>query len=454
LAFLSGIPFMPMPTRPTRQFALNVVAVIRKGERARLEAVLGGISHETVRGMRGDAVPHPQIDFEKITGLHYARWVILPGRGDPYQSPVGRPPPDGPDALALNTWFDGPEGDPRASESSARRAHVTALVETGRPALDEVYSSCEGYPGRGADSATVVSYLLDHSVRTAALYFGSPGRTRDQIREEVALARRVREIVDQLRAKGPLPEAQQLRLLVLEHLGGPPPPPFPAQERHWFSLAGSSVVAAALALPLVPFIPWLRHLERTDVAFQPIFSQAERAHMSDSSAGENLFFENALSNVVEVKPGWLRGSLLRVVLLFIDALARDYFVEGKLGEIPSIHAAHWYPLDGGRRLAFVSNYDSSWESYLGDFIDQASTGLTAVWSNTSGYPPSRYLAFAGATAGQQFKAWSHHIQVKTQVWYSAYPNFSIVETNDATLIRRGLADEAAVPPHVWLARVT
>jgi hypothetical protein len=201
-------------------------------------------------------------------------------------------------------------------------------------------------------------------------------------------------------------------------------------------------------------ISLLRWLETTDAVFEPIFNKEEREHVARTTANENLFFQNGLSNVVEVKATWFRRCLLRGVLFLIDTLARDYFVNGKLGQIPSIHAAHWYLLDGGRRLAFVSNYDSSWESYLGDFIDQASSGLTAVWSNTAGYPRTRWLAFAGSNAGQRFKAWSHHIQVETPVWYSAYPNVSIVEVNDATLIRRGLADPAAVPPHVWLDRVT
>jgi hypothetical protein len=157
---------------------------------------------------------------------------------------------------------------------------------------------------------------------------------------------------------------------------------------------------------------------------------------------------------VEVKGGWFRRQLLRLTLFGVDALAKYLFVRGVLGKIPSIHAADWYLLDGGRRLAFVSNYDSSWESYLGDFIDQASSGLTAVWSNTSGYPRTHFLAFAGSNAGDRFKAWSHHIQVRTRVWYAAYPLLSIVEINDATLIRRGLANEYAVPAEEWLARVT
>jgi hypothetical protein len=250
-----------------------------------------------------------------------------------------------------------------------------------------------------------------------------------------------------------LPEAREVRARVIAALGGPPSG-FPRQERGWDALLARGLVV----LLLVPFalaaLPGLLALEATDRQFSPIFSKDEREHVEVTTRGEDLFYQNALSNIVDVKSGVFRRLLLRLVLFAVNTLGRDWFVDGSLGEIPSIHAAHWYLLDGGTRLAFVSNYDGSWESYLGDFIDRASSGLTAVWSNTSGYPRTHFLAFAGSNAGDRFKAWSHHIQVRTRVWYAAYPNLSIIQINDATLIRRGLADPVAVPPETWLARVT
>jgi hypothetical protein len=442
-----------MPTTPTRQFALNVVVPLRADGRAELDAVLARISDETTSAMRKAPVPNALLDFAQVPGIHYARWVVVPGRGDPYQSPGGRPaspPPPTPDALALNVWFDGTEGDASAVEAEARAGFVKAFVAAGRHALDAIYTHAEGYPAGGRDEA-VAAYLLEHHVGASALYFGSPGRSVGQILEEAALARKVRSVVDELRARGPLLDAPAVRRVILDAVGESIPP-FPAQKPAWGSLLARAPLAA-LAVPASALLPWLLVLENTDPVFQPVYSAAERAHVDTTTRGENLFFENALSNVVEVKPGLFRRTLLRAVLFAIDTLARDYFVRGSLGKIPSIHAAHWYLLDGGRRLVFVSNYDSSWESYLGDFIDQAGTGLTAVWSNTSGYPRTHFLAFAGSNAGNQFKAWSHHVQVGTRVWYAAYPDLSIVEINDATMIRRGLADDRAVRPETWLAKL-
>jgi hypothetical protein len=442
--------------RPTRQFTLNVVAAVREGDRAPLDEALDQVSSQTLQAMRGAKPTDALIDFGALAGLHYARWVIIPGRGDLYQSPGGGVAPRGPDSLALNAWYDGPENEPRADENEARRRFVGALVAAGRRALDALYAHCESYP-EGAEDARIVEYLLARHRSAAALYFGSPGRSCRQILDEAALAGSVRKIVDALRAEGPLPSARAVRLRVLAKLGAPPID-FPPQERAWGSLLPRGLLLLVLALLFLPVLlvalVWLLVLERTDRPFAPVFSKSEREHVEQTTRGENLFFQNPLSNVVEVKGGWFRRQLLRLVLFGIDALAKYYFVHGVLGEIPSIHAADWYLLDDGYRLAFVSNYDSSWESYLGDFIDQASSGLTAVWSNTSGYPRTHFLAFAGSSAGDRFKAWSHHIQVRTRVWYAAYPLLSIVEINDGTLIRRGLANEYAVPPEEWLARVT
>ncbi len=438
--------------QPTRQFVLNIVAPIRGEARAPLDIVLDRIAAETLQAMHGHRPNDALVDFGAVPNIHYARWVLIPGRGDHYQSPGGGSAPHGPDALALNAWYDGPEGQWAADEGHERQSLVGTLVAVARRAIDALYEHCLDYP-RGATDAGVVGYLCARHRPAAALYFGAPGRSRRQIVYEADLARRVRLVIDSLRTEGPLPDASAVRTRVLAELGEAPAP-FPPQHRAWASLVGRGLAL----VPLLPALPlallWLRVLETHDRAFDPVYSKSEREHVEITTHGENLFFENPLSNVVEVKDGWFRRQLLKVVLFSVGTLGKDYFVRGRLGKIPSIHAAHWYLLDDGRRLAFVSNYDSSWESYLGDFIDQASSGLTAIWSNTSGYPRTRFLAFAGASAGDRFKAWSHHIQVRTRVWYSAYPSLSIVEINDATLIRRGLADERAVPPDQWLARVT
>jgi hypothetical protein len=312
-----------------------------------------------------------------------------------------------------------------------------------------VYRHCVGYPGSAASENDVIAFFERSSVPAAALYFGSPGRSREQVLREAELDAECRAWLDsqQPEGAGPPVDARQLRAAMkssVDELGK-----FPAQEKDWGTLVGTTLLMLPLLLVAPVAAGALLVAETTDKELEPIFDEAERRHVRRTTAHEDEFFQNALSNVVEVKGGIFRNLLLRVVLFAINTLARAYFVDGKLGSIPSIHAAHWYLLDGGKRLAFVSNYDSSWESYLGDFIDQASSGLTAVWSNTKGYPRTLLLLFAGSRAGDRFKAWSHHIQVETLVWYAAYPSLSIVNVNNNTKLRRGLTDPA-VPASEWI----
>jgi hypothetical protein len=125
------------------------------------------------------------------------------------------------------------------------------------------------------------------------------------------------------------------------------------------------------------------------------------------------------------------------VLWLVNLLARTS-TKGELSGIPSIHFAHWSLIDNGRRLLFLSNYDGSWISYLDDFIDKASIGLTAVWSNTVGFPPAKLLVFEGAQNEAGFKSFSRDSQTPAQVWYSAYPDLTVQNIDKDSSIREDL----------------
>jgi hypothetical protein len=144
--------------------------------------------------------------------------------------------------------------------------------------------------------------------------------------------------------------------------------------------------------------------------------------------------------VVDVKKGMFRHVLLRLVLAAVELRARFQFYSGDLGGIETIHCAHWLILEGETpRLLFFSNYDGSWERYLGDFIEEAGGGMTSVWSNTVEFPRSRFLLLDGATNERVFKAWTREKQVKTDVWYRAAPDISVRNLNDNSRLRDGLS---------------
>ncbi len=143
-----------------------------------------------------------------------------------------------------------------------------------------------------------------------------------------------------------------------------------------------------------------------------------------------------------------------MVLYLVNLAARINGTHGKLGGIPSIHFAHWSLIDGGRHLMFLSNYDGSWESYLGDFIDKAAKGLTAEWSNTAKFPRTFLLVYKGAADGPRFRQWARASQCRTDAWYNAYPSASMTVIDNNSAIRKDLfADLDPAQTAAWLRRL-
>ena len=139
-----------------------------------------------------------------------------------------------------------------------------------------------------------------------------------------------------------------------------------------------------------------------------------------------------------MKPGKVRLITIQALFIFANALIKFFFVEGKLMGIPTIHFARWVMFDDNKRILFFSNFDGSWQQYLSDFIDKSGWGLTGIFSNTAVFPKTNFLLTAGAYDEEHFLAWSRNSEVKTNVWYSAYPDLSIKNVNNNSLIRSQL----------------
>jgi hypothetical protein len=174
------------------------------------------------------------------------------------------------------------------------------------------------------------------------------------------------------------------------------------------------------------------------------------------AATEDHFTQNALTHVVPLRAGRGRRSVLEHAHAIVDRISRQHFQYiGQLGTIPSIHFAKWVLFESDQRLLFLSNYDKSWESYLGDFVDKAPGGLNLAWSCTKEYPRTFALAYEGAKDEETFKAWGRAYQVPTQVFYSAYTELTIEAINNNTWIRYRLhqpADAGAL--QAWFRRLT
>jgi len=447
----------PSKTTATRQFAMLVLAPVDPGKLAQLKELLQEIGRETIAGMAGQPPSKPILSFKDIETVHYARFVLLDqnSRTEPM--------------LAFATDYDGPEGDDKCGQSRAYRHHVEDLVHHAESGLDRIFQCCEGYR---SGPGNLERYFAKHRVPASTFYVGSSGRSRNQIFWEAELRRRVNAILDGNNFTRMAAEAVREEVLKKLSTDYPKLPKFPGQPDLSGKVLATKIAISVLALSLLSAatfivgkwfllgsavlaaltVRYFRHLERTDPQFQPVLSAQTHRDFVVASADENYFLQNQLTHLVAIKPGPLRWVLIHVVFWFLQLLATNIYNKGKLGGIPSIHFARWC-LIPNRGVLFFSNFDSSWQSYLGDFIDQASSGLTAVWSNTVRYPRTTWLLKAGSRDAARFLAWTRYHQLPTEVWYCAYPGLSIVNINDNTEIRRGLADRPSIDAVSWLFRL-
>jgi hypothetical protein len=159
---------------------------------------------------------------------------------------------------------------------------------------------------------------------------------------------------------------------------------------------------------------------------------------------EDVVTQNQITVISRIKPGlwvWLK---LNIVLIAIHLVGRYFNNQGALGGIATIHFARWAIIDNGRWLLFTSNYDGSWDSYIGDFVDKAASGMDLIWTSAPRYPKK------GSRDIEAFKAIIRVNQVKTQVFYSAFPDRTIVNLiNDGQMANGIHRDRAAE----WLRRV-
>lgn len=373
---------------------------------------LGGNSHST---------------FGEVRRLHFASLVLFEDKCDGYGA-----------YLVCEVNFDGPF------------ARVLAeLIEHVGQSLYRAFRCCADYPaGDSYDKATLAAYLLDHTQRPHAFHIGNPGRTVERIRAEARLREAFEERLDAAVQSGDVSDASSARRLLQEFVAGNDEwawvrdvePRVTVRDSLLPWATGSAAVLALIAGRRV-FVPlgivgllMLRQQERRD----PMWSeQPDQEHVRRLDEQEDVADQNHMANLAIVKPGPFRRILLRLVLGLVDTVARGS-TKGTLSGIPSIHYAHWSQIDGGRRLLFLSNFDGSWENYLDDFIDKASAGLTAVWSNTVGFPRTCWLFRGGARDGPRFKAVARARQSVTNVWYSAYPTLTVQQIDRNSAIREGL----------------
>ncbi len=410
------------------QNAWSVVTRIRAGEIDALETVLTGIGSNVTTNT---LVPFPQFKT-----LHFACWVVL------------KRDPNFPPCLVLETNFDG-DLDP----------HIDEWLQHAANGLREVYRHCEGYPPEADHDVTRLrQYLLRHRVLEAAFYVGCAERPLGVILNALDTRHAVEGFLDaqqpQRTLKNLNPTQVYARIkafLQANPVAAPYTPSTPYSSlvlRSQLNLAlwigGALLLSPLLLIFLLFYVPNLRRHESQEAALPgpPLLAVDPRLF-----GKEDIWTQNHLTTLTNVKPGAFRIQTLKGILWIINLLAKTVFITGSLGGIPTIHFARWLLIDNDRRLLFFSNYDGSWASYLGDFVDKANYGLTSVWSNTDNFPPTRFLFFGGAQHIEEFKAWSRRGNEYAAVWYSAYPHASVRNITHAVQISEtlhGTPDDRAI----------
>lgn len=216
---------------------------------------------------------------------------------------------------------------------------------------------------------------------------------------------------------------------------------------HWLNagkqLLGFIAATTALMLAFTLAILALAYLAflRQEALDKPSDRRADADEMKAMVARENAgaHVQNHMMSHTVLKAGPLRGLTIRLAFWAVARLTALNPRVGHLGDIGTIHFARWVTIPGTRDFLFFSNFSGSWESYLEDFITKAHAGLTAVWSNTVGFPRSRSLFLEGATDGERFKRYARQSMVHTPFWYCAYPSLSTANIRANHQVRIGVA---------------
>jgi hypothetical protein len=426
----------------------------------------------------GDHVAtNDDVPFAQLAGLHFASFCAVP--------------------LSSGDWYLVFEGNVDGTPADFLRE----LVGRAGPKLREIYGHCLDFPvGDAATDEAVLTYLLAHDIGADTFYVGWAGWSVERIRREKALRDAIEALVESPGFTVP-PDADlaTFHAAIRDGIAGDPqlrwtsePPTRPAVVRYGrLALVGILAALVLVVLRLVrraagPVRSAARRragrslrilvglLVATAVRLRTAESDDERRdrqrspgwqaaydewsrHLGKVRVREDEQVQNHMISVIPIKPGWFRLAVLRTVLWVINLAARLWWNRGELGGIGSIHFARWVIPPDGRDLIFLSNYDGSWESYLDEFIDRASVGLSAVWSNTDnevGFPATRWLVSGGARDEARFKAFARRSMWPTTVWYSAYPSLSVANIRTNMAIRDDLPTSLdPVSDDVWLGRL-
>ena len=367
--------------------ALTVIVKIRSGEEESLKSFLEDIG----RHIRTNS----SVRWTESRLVHFARWAILPD------------PDRGGCRLLFACNYDG--------ELAAFLKELVAIA----PDLDQIWGRCEGYTGQ----SNLLAFIQEHTYKPQAFFIAFRTATVQTIRNAIALREQMQNFLDLpavaqwLDCPGIVPFLDQLAQV-------PKVLPWWKAIGQWgmqvMAAVGAGVEAIADAIRKALIAIAIFFVKPLGQPTQPQ-TLGSYSGLDDKTqvleAVEDRIVQNQMNIITDIQPS--RLLRLQLILLLIDLAAKYVVPPGELLDIRTIHFARWVIIDGGKRMLFISNYDGSWENYIGDFVDKGNFGLNAIWNNSVNFPPG------GAQDIVSFRKFVRDHQVPSQMFYCAYPQATI-----------------------------
>jgi hypothetical protein len=408
------------------QNTFTIVTRINPNDLDALDRLLSGIGH--------DVEKNEYVRFVEITSLHMAGIVIA--AGDPRFPPI----------LIFESNFDGTADE-----------YLHELVTHGRAGLDAIYSKCEGYPAEKARTdAAIVAYLREHGLPAAAFFVGLPGQAVASIRNAIAVREEINRFLDAEMAKNSIRglSAFQIRDRIVAHLERDSPvkpeiPPTTFSSYRWIAQRNTILawlVGLLIGMILSPLLViWILAVRYLEVHEQKMAPQPDPPVDERTYAMEDLFIQNHLATIGIVKDNPIRRFTTRTAVALVGIMFQRILLRGGFGGVFTLHFAHVVWLDEGRRILLLTGYDGSALEYLGNFTDTAGYYLNGAYCNVRNYPPCKWLIGRGAASANGFANWARQHMQYTPVFYSAYPQETVLNLMKDLDIRDHLAAAKSEP---------
>lgn len=395
------------------QFPFMMIARIKKGQEQELEHILHRMGRD-VKGKHLDKYDdHVHLDFTKSLSTHFARLVILE---DPDAGISRR-------RLLLSTNYDG-----------SLENHLKELDDICTNDIHKaIWERLEDY----TDKQHFKEFLRSENakINVDTFYVGIRGETVEKIHQ----------YIDARHEFDKQPNRSYWR--TYNYAANDP-----STKLHYFSRGLFALLAVTpfLLLHLNATIKTLKTIFSTGLPLDPAGEDYSNAiledcletipclkdhvpptavtvpHKPEKVVGEDVIAQNQMNVITDVRPEDLEQ--LKVFLKFVNAGGKGFTGDGELLGISTIHFARWVLIDNEKRLLFLSNYDGSWENYIGDFSDKGYKGLDAAWMSSQGYPGSQDI--------QAFKQYIRCRQVQSHYFYSAYRHETVQNImNDRVMAR-------------------